>query len=190
MDDTGDRHRARILELLDGADGMSVTEVADALGLNRNSTARYLDVLHKQGYVAQRRYGRARVYRRAAHEPYAVQVELFRRAMDAASCGITIADATRPDLPLVYVNDAFCELTGYARDEVIGRNCRFLQGDDRDQAALESIRAALRDGREVTATLTNYRKDGTPFRNELRLAPFRNDAGRLTHFVGIQTRIE
>jgi len=111
---------------------------------------------------------------------------LHKRAMEASSVGIVIADAQAPDLPLIYVNPAFERITGYAAAEALGRNCRFLQGPEREQPALEAIRAALRTGTEGRSLLRNYRKDGTPFWNELVITPVRDGIGRLTHFIGIQ----
>lgn len=108
-----------------------------------------------------------------------------RRAMEALPVGVVIADATAPDLPLVYVNPAFERITGYRREEALGRNCRFLQGRDRDQPGLNDIRAALREGREARALLRNYRKDGVPFWNQLAITPVRDVNGTLTHFIGI-----
>jgi PAS domain S-box-containing protein len=110
-------------------------------------------------------------------------------ALDSASCGITVADATQADMPLIYVNRTFELMTGYPVAEVLGRNCRFLQGPERDQPGLEEIRRALAERREVEVVLRNYRKDGALFWNEVRLAPVFDDRGRLTHYVGIQTDV-
>ena len=117
------------------------------------------------------------------------QSRLLQRAVEAAQNGILVADAQQPDLPLVYANPAFSAITGYALDDTLGRNCRFLQGSDRDQPGLAALRAALTDGREVSVVLRNYRRDGSLFWNELLVAPVRDDAGRLTHFVGVQQDI-
>jgi PAS domain S-box-containing protein len=107
------------------------------------------------------------------------------RAIEAASNGVLITDPRQPDNPIIFCNQAFQRLSGYARDEVIGRNCRFLQGSDRDQPELEQIRAALQQHRPIQTVLRNYRKDGTLFYNELHIAPVRNDDGEVTHHVGI-----
>lgn len=117
------------------------------------------------------------------------ELELHDRAMSASSCGITIADARLPDMPLIYINDAFLRISGYDRAEVLGRNCRFLQGDERDQQARHEIRRAITEQRHCMVLLRNYRKDGTLFWNELFMSPIFDAQGRLTHFVGIQTDV-
>jgi PAS domain S-box-containing protein len=94
-----------------------------------------------------------------------------------------------PDNPIVYVNPAFERISGYAVEESIGRNCRFLQGEDRDQPVLEELRAGAREERECRVVLRNYRKDGELFWNELYISPVHDEAGRLTNFVGVQNDI-
>lgn len=117
------------------------------------------------------------------------ELRLSNQAIAASSNGIVIADARQPDLPITYVNPAFEHLTGYEAQEVIGRNCRFLQGKDRDQPALHDLREAVRAGKGCTVVLSNYRKDGTRFWNELTISPIYDVDGEVTHFVGIQTDI-
>ncbi|HEY8601258.1 MAG TPA: ATP-binding protein [Thermomicrobiales bacterium] len=114
---------------------------------------------------------------------------LRERALAAASTGITIADARQPDMPLIFVNPAFEEITGYPAAAVLGKNCRFLQGADTDQTALAQIRAALATGQACRVTLKNYRRDGTPFWIDLALAAVRDEADTLTHFIGIPADI-
>jgi len=116
-------------------------------------------------------------------------VSLLERAIGASSCGITITDMRDPSQPLIFVNAAFECITGYSCEEVIGKNCRFLQGPDRQQPALTELRAALKQGTGCSVTLQNYRKDGTPFWNELVLSPVFEANGTLTHFIGVQTDI-
>lgn len=111
---------------------------------------------------------------------------ILKRSVEASVNGVTIADMRQPDMPLIYVNEAFERITGYSRDEVLGRNCRFLQGSDTDEQALAELRQALVECREASVTLLNYRKDGTPFWNNLFMAPVRDGAGTVTHFVGVQ----
>jgi len=113
-------------------------------------------------------------------------IELRNVAIANVTSGVTIADARQPDLPLIYVNQGFQNITGYSAREAIGRSCRFLQQDDRDQPALDELRKALKEGTSCVVRLRNYRKDGTLFYNELHLSPVNNEEEELTHFVGIQ----
>jgi diguanylate cyclase (GGDEF)-like protein/PAS domain S-box-containing protein len=114
------------------------------------------------------------------------EMRLLQRTVESAVNGICIVDMRSHDSPIVYVNPAFEQMTGYAAEEVIGRNCRFLQGPARDEAAIDRIHEALRTQQPVQVILKNQRKDGTPFWNELLLSPVRDDGGVLTHYVGIQ----
>ncbi|MEP6617654.1 MAG: PAS domain S-box protein, partial [bacterium] len=113
-------------------------------------------------------------------------LRLQERAMAAIAEGIVIADCRQPDCPIVYVNPAVELLTGYTASEMLGRNCRFLQGPTRDQEAIAPIRSAVATGVAATAELLNYKKDGTPFWNCLTLRPVHDAHGALTHFVGVQ----
>ncbi len=110
---------------------------------------------------------------------------LLERALDASTTGITIADMTRPDAPLVWVNAAFSELTGYPERQVLGRNCRLLQGPATDQRTIAELAAAAA-GRQICTRLLNYRADGMPWWNELQLSPVRDTRGALTHYIGVQ----
>jgi PAS domain S-box-containing protein len=114
-----------------------------------------------------------------------LRLRLLERAVEASTSSISMVDAIQPDMPLIYVNPAFEHITGYKRDEVLGRNCRLLQGAELGQPSLDKIRKALQDGCAGEALVRNYRKDGTPFWNELRIAPVHDEHGRLTHFIGI-----
>ncbi|GGM59457.1 PAS domain S-box-containing protein [Halarchaeum rubridurum] len=114
------------------------------------------------------------------------RLRLFRRAIEAAAQGITIADANADDAPVIYANDAFSRITGYDTDEVVGRNCRFLQGRNTDEATVETLRDAIERGDPVSVEILNYRKDGTPFWNHLDIVPIHDDAGRITHYLGFQ----
>lgn len=106
-------------------------------------------------------------------------------AIEASINAIVITSSTQPDDPIEYVNPAFERVTGYAAAEVMGRNCRFLQGNHPDPSEIASIRAILREQREGQAVVKNYRKDGSLFWNELHLAPVRDAEGHTTHFVGV-----
>ncbi len=117
------------------------------------------------------------------------QLALKDRALDVAAEGITIADARLPDRPLIYANEGFEHMTGYSVAEVLGRNCRFLQGPGSDAAAVAAIRAAVAGERECIVEILNYRRDGTTFWNRLSITPVRDDRGAVTHYIGIQSDV-
>ncbi|MFY7805747.1 MAG: diguanylate cyclase domain-containing protein [Limnoraphis robusta] len=117
------------------------------------------------------------------------QLRLFDKAISACRNGVIITDATQSDHPIIYVNQAFERITGYSALEVRGKNCRFLQQEDRDQANLEIIRNALKNHEDCSVILRNYRQDGVLFWNEVSISPVRDDAGNFTHYIGIQTDI-
>lgn len=121
--------------------------------------------------------------------PFEEQLRLKDRALYSCAEGVTIADATRPDCPLIYVNRGFEELTGYSAAQTCGTNCRFLQGEDTDQAAVEEIRHAVAEKRECVVEILNYRKNGEPFWNRLSITPIRDPSGEVTHFMGIQSNV-
>ncbi|MBE2319303.1 SpoIIE family protein phosphatase [Solirubrobacter sp. CPCC 204708] len=114
---------------------------------------------------------------------------LFDEALDQSGTGFLLTDPHRPDHPIVYVNQSFLDMTGYAEDEVLGRNCRFLQGADTDPEAIDELRRAIAEERSTTVHLRNYRKDGTPFWNEVHIAPVRDADGTVARFVGVQVDV-
>ncbi|WP_166395475.1 PAS domain S-box protein [Rubrobacter marinus] len=113
-------------------------------------------------------------------------LRLAELAASASRHGILVTDPNLPDNPIVYANPAFEKVTGYAPGKILGRNCRFLQNGDTDQADLEAVRAAVREGRECRVVLRNYKEDGTPFWNDLSISPVHDEDGRLIFFVGVQ----
>ena len=115
-----------------------------------------------------------------------VDSETYRRQWQALNAGVVISDARLPDMPIVYVNPMFEQMSGYVASEVLGRNCRFLQGNETAQPGLEAIRRAIRDQSNGYAMLRNYCKDGSVFMNELFVSPVKDDTGAVTHFIGIQ----
>lgn len=123
------------------------------------------------------------------HASAGADPQLLGQALAASVNGAVIADAQRPDLPIIYVNPAFERLSGYPASEIIGRNCRFLQGQDPNPDARAALRAAIREGRSATVLLRNYRADGTLFNNELTISPIRDSGGSVTHFFGFQTDV-
>ncbi|HZT31341.1 MAG TPA: PAS domain S-box protein [Bryobacteraceae bacterium] len=116
-------------------------------------------------------------------------IRLRDRAMQAVSQGILITDVNQPDNPIVYASPGFARMTGYQPEEVLGKNCRFLQGKDTDPRVVESLREAVAAGRGCEVEILNYRKDGTPFWNALSLNPVHNEKGGLAYFVGVQSDV-
>ncbi|WKV92397.1 EAL domain-containing protein [Halomonas sp. HAL1] len=123
------------------------------------------------------------------HKQDESELRLLKRGIEASPNGVVMADATQPHLPLVYVNSAFTDITGYSAEEALGRNCRFLQGEDSDPMAIEEIRRAIVQQQDVQVLLCNYRFDGTLFWNQLSISPVFNNSGVCTHFIGIQQDI-
>ncbi len=118
-----------------------------------------------------------------------IQLNLFNQAIFTCRNGVIITDATQSDNPIIYVNQAFEKITGYSVSEVWGKNCRFLQGEDRDQPNLDIIRNALKNDEDCLVIIRNYRKDGTLFWNEVSISPVRDAGGNITHYIGIQSDI-
>ena len=110
-------------------------------------------------------------------------------AIAAASNGIVISDASLPDNPIIYTNPAFLAMSGYKNSEVVGRNCRFLQGPGTDPNTVRALREAIQAKRRVQTLILNYRKDGTEFWNEITISPVQDAQGNVTHFVGVQTDV-
>ncbi len=118
-----------------------------------------------------------------------VSVETLKQAFEAARNPLIITDNSLPDNPIIYSNQAFLDLTGYDIDEIIGRNCRFLQGGDTEKSAVQSLHDAVGKGNPVRTVIKNYAKDGSEFYNDLVVSPIKNKAGITTHFVGMQLDI-
>lgn len=113
------------------------------------------------------------------------RLRIQERALIASPAGVLIADARAPDYPIVYVNPAMLKISGYAREKFLGRNCRFLLGADQDQPELSRVRTALQEGVDCQVVLRNYRENGELFWNQLSVSPVRDEAGQVTHFVGL-----
>ncbi|MEQ4599207.1 MAG: PAS domain-containing protein, partial [Methylobacteriaceae bacterium] len=114
---------------------------------------------------------------------------IFFAAVAMTRMPMVVVDPNQDDHPIVFVNQAFLEMTGYARDEVIGHNCRFLQGPETDPATRALVRDAVAARRDVATEILNYRKDGSSFWNALFVSPVYNAAGDLLYFFGSQLDI-
>lgn len=114
---------------------------------------------------------------------------IVQRALEQTVNGVVVTDALLPGNPIVHVNEGFTRLTGYSADEVLGRNCAFLQGKDRNQLGIGKLRVAIAMGEEVMVVLRNYRRNGTRFWNRVEMSPVRDETGRVTHFFALQTDV-
>ncbi len=110
-------------------------------------------------------------------------------AVATLSSGVVITDPNLPDNPIIFANPGFYEITQYSAEEIIGYNCRFLQGRETDPGIVKEIRDAIAEQRRFTGTILNYRKDGTPFVDELSISPVFDEAGQLMNFVGLQNDV-
>jgi diguanylate cyclase (GGDEF)-like protein/PAS domain S-box-containing protein len=119
-----------------------------------------------------------------------INIEILQAAVMDSRDGITISDFSLPDNPLIFVNPAFERMTGYLGEDVEGKNCRYLQGSDKDQEGqLNIIREAINQKQPCLVTFRNYRKDGSMFWNELSMSPIFDADGKITHYLGIQKDI-
>lgn len=112
--------------------------------------------------------------------------QVLSKILDSCVNGVTLADPDQEDMPLVYVNKAFETITGYTFAETIGKNCRFLQGKERDQAGVKELREAIENKKPVEVVLRNYRKNGELFYNHLLISPLFDSHGNLLYFLGVQ----
>ncbi|TWT74976.1 chemotaxis protein CheB [Allorhodopirellula solitaria] len=119
-------------------------------------------------------------------EAAAAEIHLQKLAIESAVNGIVITDPHQNDDPIVYANQGFLDLTGYERNEVLGRNCRFLQCEDTNRDAVSRIRSSMDEGVAARVAILNHRKDGSSFWNDLSITPVRNQAGEIVNFVGVQ----
>ncbi|WP_440057581.1 hybrid sensor histidine kinase/response regulator [Pseudomonas fragariae (ex Marin et al. 2024)] len=115
--------------------------------------------------------------------------DIFFAAVETTRMPMIVTDPNRPDNPIIFANRAFLEMTGYASEEIIGSNCRFLQGPDTDRTAVQSIRDAIDQRVDISTEILNYRKDGSSFWNALFISPVYNDAGELIYFFASQLDI-
>ena len=111
---------------------------------------------------------------------------VLTQILDTCVNGVTLTDPDLEDAPIVYANQAFVDMCGYDQDEIVGRNCRFLQGSDRNQPELSMIRNAVKNCESVEVTLRNYRKNGELFYNRLDVKPLKDNRGNVVYYLGVQ----
>lgn len=116
--------------------------------------------------------------------------QLLANAVQRSPVSIVLTDPNLDDNPIIFVNDAFQSMTLYSREFAVGRNCRFLQGEETEQDVIDRIPDGIGEGTEFQVTITNHKADGTPFQNQLLIAPVTDDAGELSAFFGVQREIQ
>jgi len=112
--------------------------------------------------------------------------QVLAAILDECVNGVTLADPDLEDAPIIYANKAFEQLTGYSQAEIIGHNCRFLQGDDREQEGRYQIVQAMKNNETIEVTLRNYKKDGSLFYNHLKIVPLFDRKKRVLYYLGVQ----
>ncbi|WP_370479431.1 sensor histidine kinase [Tamlana flava] len=161
----------------------------DIFGLKKDGTIFNIEIELSPFSVYDKTYVMALINDISEKKEIEKNLMLRTQALQSANNGIIITDALRPDNPIIYFNSAFQNLTGYSYSEIINNNCRFLQGNDRDQPPLKNLREAIKNGKSCQATLRNYKKDGTMFWNDVYIFPITNSRGTVTHFIGIQNDV-
>ncbi len=111
---------------------------------------------------------------------------LLKRSLDALPRGILITDCQQEDDPIIYVNKYFLEMSGYDESEILGKNCRFMQGKETDTESLKKLAMAMQKRESVTVQMINYRKNGAKFVNQLTISPVKNQNGDVTHCIGLE----
>jgi PAS domain S-box-containing protein len=175
--------RKYFAEALEGRPRVTQRDIRYVQGITRLWTVIYLPIRETSGTVTGVLFGGFLV---ESADAVRARMLLFERSVASVGVGVTLADARDPELPLTFVNPAFERITGYTSSECLGRNCRFLQGTDREQPGVTALREALRERRPEHVVLRNYRKDGTLFWNSVSVSPIFDEQGQLTHFLGVQ----
>ena len=124
-----------------------------------------------------------------ARQPHSGQSDIFFAAVKTTRMPMIVTDPRQPDNPIVFCNEAFSFMTGYSEEEILGTNCRFLQGPETDRDVVAQIRAAIERRDEIAVELLNYRKNGSTFWNALFISPVYDDAGELVYFFSSQLDI-
>jgi len=117
------------------------------------------------------------------------QLDLLKRSLDSLPQGILITNCQQEDDPIVYANQFFLKMSGYDYDEIIGKNCRFMQGKDTDPEALKKLAIAIRKREAITIKMINYRKNGEKFLNEFAIYPVKDKHGKVTHCIGLEKEL-
>jgi PAS domain S-box-containing protein len=184
-----EKHQEHVENFIQEYQQRQMGKTTDVYGLKKSGEIIPIEVTLNPFKIYDKIYIMALIKDVSKQKESELDLMLRSKALESASNGILITDALRPDNPIIYYNRAFLELTGYSKEEVLNKNCRFLQGEDREQEGLDKLREAIKQGENCLVTLRNYKKDGTLFWNDLYVTPIRNERGTITNFIGIQNDV-
>ncbi|MEW4922646.1 PAS domain S-box protein [Algibacter sp. 2305UL17-15] len=182
-------HALYIEKFIERGERRKIGESADIFGLKKDGTIFPVEVELNPFFIYNKSYVMALVRDISEKKTTEKNLMLKSRALESVNNGIIITDALKKDNPVIYVNSAAQNLTGYTREEMLNNNCRILQGKDKDQEPLKTLRKAIKKGESCQVTLRNYKKDGTLFWNDLYIMPITNNEGVVTNFIGIQNDV-
>tara|TARA_R110000868_G_scaffold342697_2_gene603596 strand:- start:1485 stop:3365 length:1881 start_codon:yes stop_codon:yes gene_type:complete len=182
-------HAAHFEEFIKTGERRKMSGTADVFGLKKDGDIIELDVELIPFTIYNKVYVLALIKDISQQLENEKNLMIKSRALESAKNGVIVTDALKLDNPIIYVNTAFQELTGYNSDEVLNRNCRFLHADDTDQEPLKRIRETIKNGESCRSILRNYKKDGSLFWNDLFIMPITDKAGLVTNYIGIQQDI-
>lgn len=160
-------------------------ETMDIFGIHKKGNVIPLEIELSPFSIYSKPYIMALINDLSEKKKITKKLMLKNKALKSASNGIVITDALKTDNPIIYFNPAFKKLTGYSKEEILNSNCRFLQGDDRQQEAINKLKSAIEKGESCQVTLRNYKKNGTLFWNDLNITPIINRKGIVTNYIGI-----
>ena len=182
-------HNLHVTKFIEEFQHRKMGKTTDVYGLKKSGDIFPIEVELNPFKIYDKTYVMALIKDMSRQKENEYDFMLRSKALESASNGILITDALKPDNPIIYYNKAFTELTGYSGEEVLNKNCRFLQGDDREQEELDRLRQAIKNGKSCLVTLRNYKKDGTLFWNDLYITPITNKRGVVTNYIGVQNDV-
>ncbi|MEO1033551.1 MAG: PAS domain S-box protein [Bacteroidota bacterium] len=182
-------HRKNVDQFLEEYHRTKMGKTTDVYGLKKDGSIIPVEIELNPFRIYDKVYIMALIKDMSKQKESEFDFMLRSKALESASNGILITDATKPNNPIIYYNPAFERLTGYSREEILHKNCRFLQGEDREQEGLYRVREAIKNGESCLVTLRNYKKDGTLFYNDLYITPITNKRGIVTNFIGVQNDV-